>query len=238
MGSSKMKAVFATTIYFLLTTANCDILCTEATFGCKYNTEMCIPIAWVCDGTEDCLDGSDEPDDHCVYNFDSSTKKPTMKPTTASSSRMTLKTLIGPKSVENCGIQDHHCDDKCVDKQWVCDGEPDCLDGSDEAGCEATRMPRPQKRPSSTMNPMSSSTRSTNIDPYTDTTTKTALSFESPPKTLEELAELASIVDPNFDPESAATQFQTEIPMTMTTTAKDRIPNELQMNCVLKCSNM
>ena len=83
------------------------------------------------------------------------------------------------------------------------------------------------------MNPMSSSTRSTNIDPHTDTTTKTDDSLDGLPKIFEDLAEIAGL-----DPEYVASQFQTEIPMTMTTTAKHRIPNEFQMNCVLKCSNM
>ena len=70
-----MKAVFATSsaiILFLLTWVNASqIVCNELTFGCKYNEDMCIPIEWVCDGSKDCFDGSDEPD-FCDYNLASS----------------------------------------------------------------------------------------------------------------------------------------------------------------------
>ena len=34
--------------------------CDENAFRCKYNPEMCIPLKWVCDGSPDCYDGSDE----------------------------------------------------------------------------------------------------------------------------------------------------------------------------------
>ncbi|XP_059473039.1 vitellogenin receptor isoform X2 [Neocloeon triangulifer] len=37
-----------------------------------------------------------------------------------------------------CSIDEHHCasDDKCLQKSHVCDGSPDCSDGSDEVDCD------------------------------------------------------------------------------------------------------
>ena len=34
--------------------------CDENSFRCLYNPQFCIPEKWVCDGTADCHDGSDE----------------------------------------------------------------------------------------------------------------------------------------------------------------------------------
>ena len=75
--SSKMKAVLATLFLLTLTDAS-KIVCNELTFGCKYNQDMCIPIEWVCDGSKDCFDGSDEPD-FCDYNLGSSSTTTTTR---------------------------------------------------------------------------------------------------------------------------------------------------------------
>ncbi len=38
--------------------------------------------------------------------------------------------------VTDCGDDEFQCDNgQCVRVEWVCDGDTDCLDGSDEHNC-------------------------------------------------------------------------------------------------------
>ncbi|KAG8233903.1 hypothetical protein J437_LFUL005231 [Ladona fulva] len=78
--------------------------CSHGFFQCAKNLH-CIDARFVCDGDEDCSDGSDE---------DSSPG--------------------GICETVSCNQNQFHCDgDRCISNQWVCDGDIDCTDGSDEA---------------------------------------------------------------------------------------------------------
>ena len=53
---------------FLFTFMHVAILCNnEVEFKC--NDNRCIPKSWMCDGDEDCADGSDEVESTCSGKF-------------------------------------------------------------------------------------------------------------------------------------------------------------------------
>ncbi|XP_060522093.1 prolow-density lipoprotein receptor-related protein 1 isoform X3 [Cylas formicarius] len=78
-------------------------LCSEGFFQC-FHKKHCIPNSYLCDGVDNCGDGSDESDSEG-----------------------------GPCENIKCGEQQIMCDKTtCIARHWVCDGEKDCLDGTDE----------------------------------------------------------------------------------------------------------
>ncbi|KAM4687798.1 MAM and LDL-receptor class A domain-containing protein 1 [Discoglossus pictus] len=83
--------------------------CPTELFTCVYE-KQCVPLSARCNGTEDCMDGTDEI--NC----------PTMVPDTAP-----------PKQ---CKQTEFQCaDKKCIPSVMWCDGVPDCLQKDDEDNC-------------------------------------------------------------------------------------------------------
>lgn len=104
------------------------IECRPSDFKCKLHGE-CVAQSKVCNGVPDCEDSSDEA--RCAIPLNETATTSTTGPATTG-----LTQNIDTSKKGTCGPFETQClSGQCVAKGWWCDGEPDCLDGSDEQHC-------------------------------------------------------------------------------------------------------
>ncbi|CAL4105359.1 unnamed protein product, partial [Meganyctiphanes norvegica] len=115
--------------------ANCgtatDEVCLSDEFSCGGG--VCIVRSWKCDGDLDCDDGSDEA--NCDYDglIDSAGSE--------SNTDNIGISVVPPSEIESnktkCSLTQFSCDEgqSCIRISWLCDGDTDCTDGSDEQDC-------------------------------------------------------------------------------------------------------
>ncbi|ELU18928.1 hypothetical protein CAPTEDRAFT_62161, partial [Capitella teleta] len=123
--------------------------CSTGEFAC--NGTACVPMRWVCDGDNDCDDGSDEEVDFCH----SMTCKANQFSCGPGSACIPLQWQCDGESDCPNGQDEQHCnitscdadqfrcksDGKCITNRWVCDYDADCDDKSDELDCPARTCP-------------------------------------------------------------------------------------------------
>lgn len=113
--------------------------CSSQEFKCV-TSGQCIPLAFVCDGDEDCVDGSDEQ----------RTCGMSVKCTAPGKSHriIFLNRVSKDDSLpggQTCRSDQFTCQEgQCIPSQYKCDHVKDCVDNSDENNCGKTFL-RPQR---------------------------------------------------------------------------------------------
>uniref|UniRef100_A0A5F8HHC1 Basement membrane-specific heparan sulfate proteoglycan core protein n=1 Tax=Monodelphis domestica TaxID=13616 RepID=A0A5F8HHC1_MONDO len=115
-------------------------LCTDKEFACRTHNE-CIALEYRCDRRPDCRDMSDELDCEETVPPEPTVPPPRTPAPTTQQVPWTVapQSLLPPGSPRLCGHHEASCTSgQCIPKNYFCDGQMDCADGSDEENCDSS----------------------------------------------------------------------------------------------------